>query len=59
MNVDTGGLQSNRGGQMLEGKGRWGEGEGSLRRSVKMQPFAGMKPGPSFSWKQEERRGDS
>lgn len=44
---------------MLGGKGRWGEGEGSLRRSVKMQPFPGMKAGSSFSWKQKERRGDS
>ena len=59
MNVDTRGLQSNRGGQMLGGKGSWGEGEGSLRRSVKMQPFPGMKAEASFSWKQKERRGDS
>ena len=57
--MDTRGLQSNRGGQMLGGKGCWGKGEGSLRRSVKMQPFPGMKAEASFSWKQKERRGDS
>lgn len=51
MNVDTRVAPGSRAIQevrCLGARERWGEGEGSLRRSVKMQPFPGMKAGSSF-----------